>query len=71
MQTQYFLSRVESDLLCPHQFDLLSLTLEIYAYLQPSHDGRKLQGSIALGFPHEVLLWVSSELDLRHLWMDV
>ena len=36
----------------------------------PSRDGRDLKGRMDLGFTHQVLLWMNSEIDLRQLWMD-
>ena len=44
--------------------------MEICALLQPSRNGRNLKGKMALIFPHQVSLWMTSELDLGHLFRD-
>ena len=43
---------------------------EIFALIQTSRNGRDMQGRMALRFPHQVLLWMNSELDLGHLCRD-
>ena len=74
----YFLSRTpnlswvgEHFLWCTYISDpYFSWRWKICALKQPSRDGRDLQGRMALGSPHQVFLWMTSELDLGSLWMD-